>query len=131
MAARRLDCTVEVGGDLTATAEAFHLKEWVVAKRATWKYSDGRPEHHQTEPAVSPERCSVHLEIAFLEGDHPCLAPVLVADIERNEDRYHQIAVMKSNQENTAAWNTPMFAPNSTITTASTQARARRGRSGL
>jgi len=27
------DCTVEVGGDLTATAEAFHLKEWVVAKK--------------------------------------------------------------------------------------------------
>jgi hypothetical protein len=27
------DCTIQVGGDLTATAEEFHLKEWVVAKK--------------------------------------------------------------------------------------------------
>jgi uncharacterized protein len=27
------DCTIQFGGDLTATAEEFHLKEWVVAKK--------------------------------------------------------------------------------------------------
>jgi putative CocE/NonD family hydrolase len=27
------DCTIQYGGDLTATAEEFHLKEWVVAKK--------------------------------------------------------------------------------------------------
>jgi uncharacterized protein len=27
------DCTIEFGGDLTATAEEFHLKEWVIAKK--------------------------------------------------------------------------------------------------
>jgi putative CocE/NonD family hydrolase len=27
------DCTIEFGGDLTATAEEFHLREWVVAKK--------------------------------------------------------------------------------------------------
>jgi predicted acyl esterase len=27
------DCTIEFGGDLTSTAEEFHLKEWVVAKK--------------------------------------------------------------------------------------------------
>jgi putative CocE/NonD family hydrolase len=27
------DCTIQVGGDLTATAEEFHLKEWVVARK--------------------------------------------------------------------------------------------------
>jgi uncharacterized protein len=29
------DCTIEFGGDLTSTAEEFHLKEWVVAKKGT------------------------------------------------------------------------------------------------
>jgi hypothetical protein len=27
------DCTIQFGGDLTATAEEFHLREWVVAKK--------------------------------------------------------------------------------------------------
>jgi hypothetical protein len=27
------DCTIQYGGDLTATPEEFHLKEWVVAKK--------------------------------------------------------------------------------------------------
>jgi len=27
------DCTIQVGGDLTATADEFHLKEWVVARK--------------------------------------------------------------------------------------------------
>ena len=27
------DCTIQFGGDLTATAEEFHVKEWVVAKK--------------------------------------------------------------------------------------------------
>jgi uncharacterized protein len=27
------DCTIQFGADLTATAEEFHLKEWVVAKK--------------------------------------------------------------------------------------------------
>jgi predicted acyl esterase len=27
------DCTIQYGGDLTASAEEFHLKEWVVAKK--------------------------------------------------------------------------------------------------
>jgi hypothetical protein len=27
------DCTIQFGADLTSTAEEFHLKEWVVAKK--------------------------------------------------------------------------------------------------
>jgi hypothetical protein len=27
------DCTIQYGGELTATAEEFHLTEWVVAKK--------------------------------------------------------------------------------------------------
>jgi putative CocE/NonD family hydrolase len=27
------DCTIEFGGDMTATAEEFHLKEWVIARK--------------------------------------------------------------------------------------------------
>ena len=27
------DCTIQFGGNLTATAEEFHVKEWVVAKK--------------------------------------------------------------------------------------------------